>query len=330
LSLQILGRTGLRVSPLSLGTVELGMDYGLRVPGAYGQPSEHETIRIVHAALAGGINLIDTARSYGTSEAILGRALRDRRNDVVLATKTGTSDSTGTPLSGTALKRHMLDNLDASLEHLQTDWIDLWQIHQVDAEFLAQVEIAAEVFDAAKQAGKVRAIGGSTYGSTLPIQALNTNLFDTLQVGYSVLDQRLEDRFLPLAAQSNVGILARSVLLQGVLTERGDYLPERLADLRERSQQFRRLVANAQLGLSPAQAALAFALAQTRIGTVLVGVRTLVEVEENLHATQVTLPDELITAFRRLRLDDPELLDPRWWEQFLLDKILTKNEPTSP
>ncbi len=84
------------------------------------------------------------------------------------------------------------------------------------------------------------------------------------------------------------------------------------------------------MGLSPAQAALAFALAQPRIDTVLVGVRTLAEVEANLHATQVILPDELITAFRRLRLDDPELLDPRWWEQFLLDKTLTKNEPTSP
>ena len=84
---RLLGRSGLSVSPLGLGTVELGMDYGLRVPHAYEKPTETDAIRIVHAALAHGINLIDTARAYGESEAIVGRALRGRCEQVVLATK---------------------------------------------------------------------------------------------------------------------------------------------------------------------------------------------------------------------------------------------------
>lgn len=308
-----LGRTGLRVSGLALGTVELGMDYGLKVPGAYGQPSAAEAIRLVHVALDAGINLIDTARAYGDSEAVLGQALRDRRDQVILATKTTAHQSDGTPFAGEALKRHMLDSLDTSLQLLQTDYVDLWQIHNVDEALLAQAEIIAKVFDAARQAGKVRAVGGSTYGTDAPLKALATDLFDALQVAYSVLDQRLADRVFPLAAERDVGIVVRSILLQGVLTERGDHLPDRLAVLRDHSRQFRQLVAASPVELSPAQAALAFGLAHPQIGSVLVGVRTLAELEENLRATHIALPDDLLGQLYQLRLDDPDLLSPSAW-----------------
>jgi aryl-alcohol dehydrogenase-like predicted oxidoreductase len=292
------------------------MDYGLKVPGAYGQPSEADAIRLVHAAIEAGINLIDTARAYGDSEAVLGRALRGRRDQVILATKVQTHQQGGSHFSGDGLKRHMRASLDTSLRLLQTGYVDLWQIHNVDRDLLAQIDVIEEVFAEARQAGKVRSVGGSMYGADLPPAALETGVFDTLQVTYSVLDQRLADRVLPLAAENNIGIIVRSILLQGVLTERGDYLPDRLEALRTRSRQFRQLVSNSGSLLSPAQAALAFGLAHRQIGAVLVGVRTLAELEENIQATKITLPDDLLVQLYELRLDDPDLLNPGTWNLY--------------
>ena len=153
----------------------------------------------------------------------------------------------------------------------------------------------------------------SIYGDTLPFLTLETGLFDIVQVPYSVLDQRLADRFFPQAAECNVGIVSRSVLLKGALTERADHLPDRLDPLRMRSREFRRLVSEANAGLSPPQTAVAFALAEPHISTVLVGVRSEAELKENLHALSQPLSAELTDALHALRLDDAELLHPGTW-----------------
>jgi aryl-alcohol dehydrogenase-like predicted oxidoreductase len=313
LEYRTLGRTGLRVSALALGTVELGLDYGIAAPGEFGRPSEAKAIQLVHAALDAGITLIDTARAYGESEALLGRALRDRRSQVVLASKTRTLRDDGSPPDAAELRRIMEQSLETSLRLLQTDYLDLWQIHNVDAHVLAQRDVIAEVFEAARRAGKVRSVGGSTYGAELPLAALASNLFDMLQVTYSVLDQRLADQVFPLAAERNVGVLVRSILLKGALTTRGDYLPDHLAALRDRSRQFRGLVADAGLEASPVQAAIAFGLAHPQIQAVLVGMRSAWELREALGALSVRLPGALVEQLHALRLDDPELLNPATW-----------------
>lgn len=322
-----LGRTGLRVSALGLGTVELGMDYGLRVPGAHRRPTNADATRIIHAALDRGVDLIDTAPAYGEAEALLGRALEGRRDQVVLATKVMTQTPDGVGLEDEALAHHMRESLNTSLRLLRTDCVDLWQIHQVDDALLAQADIVAEVFAAAKQTGKTRCVGASTYGADLPLKALASNLFDTLQVGYSVLDQRQADRCFSLAVQKGIGIIARSVLLQGALTERGDYLPDPLTPLRERSQQFRRLVAETLPDWTPAQVAPAFALNQSHIASVLVGVRTVEELEQNLRAAEEPLAAIVLDGLHDLRLDDADQLDPRWWEQFLVGADFTDGDP---
>ena len=310
---RILGRTNLAVSPLALGTVELGMDYGINAPGHFGRPSETAAIALVHAALDAGLNLIDTARAYGESETILGRALRDRRDRAVLATKVNTLRPDKTLPVGAALRRHMIESLETSLRQLQTDRVDIWQIHNVDEALLAQHETLADVFAEVKRSGKVGWCGGSFYGAVLPEKALATDLFDTMQVTYSVFDQRVADRVLPLAQEKNVGVMVRSVLLKGALTERAEHLPEHLAPLRARSRQFRQLVAMSGLALSPAQAALAFALAQPQINAVLVGVRTQAELVDNLAALACRLPVTLLDEVSALRLDDEQLLNPGTW-----------------
>ncbi|MBX3014524.1 MAG: aldo/keto reductase [Caldilineaceae bacterium] len=308
-----LGRTGLQVAPLALGTVELGMDYGINAPGHYGRPQVETAIQIVHTAIDAGINLLDTARGYGESEAILGQALQGRRPDVVLATKAAAHLPDGTLPTGAALRERMLTQLETSLGLLQTDFVDIWQIHNVDEQVLAQQETVAATFAEARERGWIRWTGGSFYGAALPEAALATDLFDVIQVTYSAFDQRLADRVLPLAAQQGVGVMVRSVLLKGALTERADYLPDHLEPLRAQSRRFRQLVAEAQLGLTAAQAGLAFALAHPEISSVLVGVRTLEELQDNLVALTIPLPPALYQALHALRIDDETLLNPGAW-----------------
>lgn len=308
-----LGRTGLRVSALALGTVELGMDYGINAPGHFGRPSDDAAVAIVHAALDGGINLIDTARGYGESERVLGQALQGKRDQVVIATKVTTHLPDGSLPTGKALQTRMLDQLETSLRLLQTEHVEIWQIHNVDAQLLAQWETVAEVFALAQQQGKIGWRGGSFYGTQLPAQALALDLFDLIQVTYSVFDQRMTDQVLGLAHAQGVGVLVRSVLLKGALTERADHLPDHLETLRAQSRRFRQLVAASGIGLSPAQAALAFALAQGQIQSVLVGVRTAEELADNLAALAVELSPDLLATLTALRLDDEGLLNPGTW-----------------
>jgi aryl-alcohol dehydrogenase-like predicted oxidoreductase len=313
MEVRTLGRTGLRVSALALGTVELGLDYGIQAPGHFGRPSLAAAAALVDAALAAGINLLDTARAYGESEAVLGQLLHGHRDQVVLATKASAHLPDGSVPTGGALRQHLVDQLDTSLRLLRTDAVDLWQIHNVDAAVLAAQETVAETFAAMQAAGKIRWRGGSFYGAQLPVQALQLDLFDVIQVTYSVFDQRIVEHVLPLAQAQGVGVMVRSVLLKGALTERADYLPEHLAVLRERSRQFRELVAMHAPELTPAQAALAFALANQQIGSVLVGMRTVDELESNLPALTTALNAEFYAALTALRVGDEALLNPGTW-----------------
>jgi aryl-alcohol dehydrogenase-like predicted oxidoreductase len=308
-----LGRTGLEVSAFALGTVELGLEYGISAPGQHGRPSQDEAIRLVHSALDAGINLIDTARAYGTSEEVLGHALKDRRDRVIIASKTGTQAPGGVPLTGDDLRRHMLASLQESLTALQTDYLDIWQIHNVDRSVLNQAEIVAEVFADVRAKGLVRYTGGSFYGADFPLEALALNLFDVMQITYSILDQRLSDRFFPLATEANIGILARSVLLKGALTERAEHLPAHLNELRLRARSLRELIAANQISATSAQTAIAFALAQPAIHSVLIGVSSEFELRSNLHGLSLELSPTFLEQLKMLRIDDADLLNPGTW-----------------
>ncbi|MEZ4640880.1 MAG: aldo/keto reductase [Caldilineaceae bacterium] len=309
-----LGRTGLRVSALALGTVELGIDYGIRVPGHYGRPPEEEAVALIHAALENSVNFIDTARTYGAAEDVIGKALRGRRDQAIIATKVATQGADRQTLTGDALRRHMFEVLETSLRTLQTDYVDIWQLHNLDQDLIGQLDVVADVFERARNSGKARWVGASTYGVEAPAAAVRCDLFDVIQATYSVLDQRLADGVFAQAQEAQIGIVARSILLQGVLTERGDYLPDRLEPLRTRSQRFRQLAAESGLGLSAAQLAVAFALAQPHINAALVGVRTVDELHENLVAVDTQIPADVLEALHTLRLDDPDLLNPATWQ----------------
>lgn len=308
-----LGRTGLQVSELALGTVELGLTYGVSRPGE-SRPDAAEAARILHAAVDAGVNLIDTARAYGEAEAIIGRALRPRRHEIILASKFKPSDPSGALLTGAALAQEFWSSLHASLTALQTDVIDVYQAHAgADPELARRGEVAA-LLAQARAEGKIRWGGLSAYGVALPRLALEMDQFDTYQLAYNVLDRRLEAEVFPLARQRDAGVIVRSALLKGVLTERGDYLPPHLAPLAERSRAFRALVGAAAVALTPVQAAIRFCLASPAVSATLVGVSHLAELEEAVGAASGPALDEaILNRLGNLALDDEHLLDPGTW-----------------
>lgn len=233
----------------------------------------------------------------------------------MLATKASAHLAGGEVPAGDALVRHLKSQLETSLQMLQTDFVDVWQIHLVDAQVLAARDAVIQAFDETRQEGKVRAAGGSFYGDLLPRQALEQGGFETMQVTYSVFDQRLADHVLPQAAARQIGVLARSILLKGALTERAEFLPDKLEPLRQRARRYRRVVAEAAPQLTPAQAAVGFALACPQISSALIGVRDEEELRQSLVAVEKPLDEGLQQRLIELRIDDARLLDPSTWDK---------------
>ena len=215
-----LGHTGVKVSPLCLGTMNFG-----------GATPEVESIRIIHKALDGGINFIDTANMYvkGESERVVGKALADgRRSTVILATKFHFPQSDDPNDRGNS-RRHIMQAVEDSLGRLDTDWIDLYQIHRPEFE-VPQDETLRALDDLVRQ-GKVRYIGSSTFPSWMVMEALAISeryglaRFVTEQPPYNLLDRRVENELVPLARRYGIGLLPWSPLAMGMLA--GRYTDER-------------------------------------------------------------------------------------------------------
>lgn len=224
-----LGRTGFTVSEISLGTVEIGMPYGIAENGSVPLPDEAASARFLNAALDLGVNFIDTARAYGESEAIIGRALRSRRQEFILASKVLSPH--GEDLPAAEVRDLTADSVSESLRLLQTDQIDLMMVHCRATEVLPN-ETVFETLAKLKHSGGILKIGASVYGEEAAVAAIEHGGYDCLQIAYSILDRRLESRVVGLAQQKGVGLVARSVLLKGALTYRYRYLPAALSSLK--------------------------------------------------------------------------------------------------
>ncbi len=288
-----LGRTGLRVSAIGLGTMMFGE-----------KTDEHESTRIIHRALDAGVNLIDVADVYagGESERILGRALQGRRHEAVLATKLGRGTALGDGLS----RRYVFQAVEASLQRLQTDYIDLYQIHRWDPQTPIEETLSA-LNDLVRQ-GKVRYIGCSNLAAWQLCKALWLSdkqgwaRFDSVQPRYNLVFREPEAELFPLCLSEGVGVLAYSPLAGGVLT--GKYLDGVPAGSRAWQnpnwQQnrlnpaavdaARRITAAAErLGQPAGQVAINWVLAHPAVSSALVGPRTEAQWEEALAAGEWTL-----------------------------------------
>jgi aryl-alcohol dehydrogenase-like predicted oxidoreductase len=296
---RLLGRTGVRVSPLCLGTMNFG-----------GVTSEEDSIRIIHAALDAGINFVDTANTYnnGQSEVAVGRALRDRRDQVVLATKVHFKVGDGPNDEGNS-RLHILKACDDSLRRLQTDHIDLYQMHRPNMEIPVDETLGA-LTDLVR-AGKVRYIGCSTHPAWLVMEALAVSerlhlaRYVSEQPPYNLLDRRIENELIPLALRHQLAIIPWAPLAQGVLA--GRYRPDQpyAADSRagrlpgsiyaervtprgvEAGARFAE--AARQAGKKPGQLALTWCKDQPGITAPIVGPRTIEQLQELLPVLDMSL-----------------------------------------
>lgn len=252
-----LGRTGLMVSEISLGTVELGMDYGINPVGGEARPDQEEAARLLGRALDFGVNYIDTARAYGESETAIGKAIAHRRGEFVLASKAIPAEPD-----------KMRASVEQSLRELRTEVIDVMMLHSAPTGVLTQGE-ALGVLAEFRDKGLVRFIGASVYGEEAALAAIASGECDCLQIAYSAIDRRPEARVLPAALEADVGIVVRSVLLKGALTHRFEQLPDDLASLKQAVRE--RMAACG--GMSLPEFAYRYVLGHAGAHTALVGTR---------------------------------------------------------
>ena len=296
---RILGRTGLRVSVVGLGTMVHA--------GHFGTMKDSESLDAIDAALDLGVNFIDTSDAYGAgySETLLGNALRGRRDKVILATKGG-NVMVG-PERG---KRNFAPTyigrvLEESLNRLQTDRIDLYQLHNPTVDVIERGEVW-EVLERAKKEGKIRYYGVSINTIEEGIAAVKDGRSDTIQLEYNLLAQEPAEKVLPLAQEANVGIIARIPLRRGVLTGKMTVADEQRfqgEDVRARSykgeafakelakaEQLRFLVHGPVKSLG--QAAIAFCVAHPAVSVTIPGARNDQQMRENATGGDITLPAE--------------------------------------
>lgn len=301
-----LGRTGVKVSPLCLGAMNFG-----RVT------EEADSIRIIDRAIDEGINFIDTANVYtrGASEIIVGKALKGKRDKVVLATKVfgGMDDDDPNARGGT--RRHIIDQCHASLERLDTDYIDLYQIHRPSSDY--PVDETLRALDDLIREGLVRYIGVSTFAAWQIVESLwvskeyGLNRFVCEQPPYNLLDRRAEVELLPMAQSYGIGIIPWSPLASGRLTgkyKRGEDAPEgsRMAGMAKQGQGsmddfFSEAIFDVIEGVEAlataqevpvSQYALAWVTQQAGVTSPIIGPRTMQQLEDALASLDITISED--------------------------------------
>lgn len=303
-----LGRTGVSVSPLCLGTMMFG---------PWGNDDRADSIRVIHRALDAGINFVDTADVYseGESERIVGEALKGRRDDVVLATKFFMPMGDDANLSGGS-RRWIIREVEDSLRRLQTDYIDLYQVHRPSPDTDVEETLGA-LSDLVHQ-GKVRYIGSSSYSASQIVEAQwaardrNLQRFVTEQPPYSMLVRGIEEDILPTIARHGMGTLTYSPLSGGWLSgqwRRGeDVSPtsparRRLVDRFDMSlpanqrklETVEALAAVADdAGLTLIELAIAFVIRHPAVTAAIIGPRTMEQLESQLPAADVRLSDDVL------------------------------------
>ncbi|GAA1441527.1 aldo/keto reductase [Leifsonia poae] len=307
-----LGRTGVQVSPLCLGAMMFG---------PWGNDDRADSIRIIHRALDAGINFVDTADVYsnGVSEEIVGEALQGRRDDVVLATKFFMPMSDDANQRGGS-RRWIIREVENSLRRLDTDYIDLYQVHRPSPDTDVEETLGA-LTDLVRQ-GKIRYIGSSSYSASQIVEAQwasrerNLERFVTEQPPYSILVRGIEEDVLPTIQRHGMGSLTYSPLGGGWLSGRwrkdaastptSSARPSARFDMSNPANQRKldiveelALLAE-QAGLALIELAIAFVITHPAVTAAIVGPRTMEQLESYLPATEVVLTADVLDRIDQL------------------------------
>ena len=333
-----LGRTGLQVTPLCLGAMMFG---------AWGNPDHDDAIAIIHAALDAGINFIDTADVYsaGESEEIVGKALAGRRDDVVLATKVHGSMGKDPNMSGNS-RRWIIRECEASLRRLQTDYIDLYQIHRPSPE--TDIDETLGALTDLVRAGKIRYFGSSTFPAHEVVEAQwvaerrARERFVTEQPPYSILVRGIEKDELPVCQKYGMGVLSWSPLAGGWLSgafgpgkentsRRATMIPQHydmsLPGNQEKLEAVTKLTGLADgAGMSLVSLALGFVLAHPGVTSPIIGPRTMEHLESQLPALDVRLSDDVLDQIDQVVAPGIDLnrTDVGWEPAAIADKSLRR------
>lgn len=302
-----LGRTGVKVSAIGLGTNSFG-----------GRAERTTSIAILHRAIDAGVNLIDTANIYTqtASETIIGEGLKGRRHQAILATKGGMKMGEGPNDTGSS-RYHLMRELEGSLRRLQTDYVDLYQIHTWDAN--TPLDETLRTLDDMVRAGKVRYVGASNYSAWQLTKALwisdrrNFVRYETVQPDYSLAVRDVERELVPLCVDQGIGVIAYFPLAGGILTgkyRKGQEPPKRSRAVTQ--PQFAQRITDQRLRLAeevaalateahctPAQLALAWLITRPAVCSAIAGATTVEQLEENLGAVEVSLSEGVLA-----RLDE--------------------------
>jgi aryl-alcohol dehydrogenase-like predicted oxidoreductase len=307
-----LGRTGIKVSPYALGT--------LMFATSVGNPDPADSARILHKALDAGINFVDTADAYGDSEEVVGQALKGRRDHVVLATKFGrpTGDD---PNQQGASRRWIMTAVESSLRRLQTDYIDLYQVHRPDTA--TDVEETLGALADLLRSGKVRAIGTSNLAASDLVEAQwvserrSLPRFHTEQLAYSLLNRGVEREILPVAQRHGLGTMVWGPLGQGLLTGRvrkgGPNDLSRARFFKHLNDEHRldvveRLITVAdESGLPMTHLAMAFTIAHPGVTSALLGARTEQQLDDLLAGVDVALSDDVLDRIDEIVPPGPDV-----------------------
>lgn len=308
-----LGTSGLKVSELGLGTWVFGAD----------DVDRNESCRIIHQALDAGVNLIDTADVYrgGESERVVGAAVRGRRHDVVLATKVGGEGGSGPNDRGSSRLR-IMRTVDDSLRRLDTDYIDLYQLHRMDLD--TPTEETLRALDDLVRSGKVRYIGSSNHSAWKLVENQWTSRlyglasFISEQPPYSIFDRRAEGDLFDVCRRYGLGVITWSPLNFGWLSGKyrrgqpidpdsraatgrtGIHHPDSSEGRRKLDLVEQLIPLSMELDATLSQYAIAWILRNDTVTAPLLGPRTLDQLDDNLHALDVTIPPEHLTRIDAL------------------------------
>jgi aryl-alcohol dehydrogenase-like predicted oxidoreductase len=302
-----LGRTGVKVSPLCLGAMMFG---------AWGEPDHDKSIRIIHTALDAGINFVDTADVYsqGENEEIVGKALKGRRDDIVLATKFHGQMGDEINHQGNS-RRWIIQEVENSLRRLDTDYIDLYQVHRPEED--TDVEEMLSALTDLVRAGKIRYFGSSTFPASQIVEAQwvarerGLERFKTEQPPYSILVRGIEADVLPTAQRHGMGVIPWSPLAGGWLSgkyRKGQDTPESTRasripgryDLSLPGNQRKLEAADAlgaladEVGIPLIEIAIAWVINHPAVTAAIIGPRTMEQLESQLGAADVQLDDALL------------------------------------
>jgi aryl-alcohol dehydrogenase-like predicted oxidoreductase len=287
---RILGRTGLSVSDIGFGSLEIGRPWGIRSADDPGLPPALDDVdRLLRRALDLGVNFIDTAAAYEDSEQRIGQTISDRRGDYYLATKFGERFRTGEgshyDFSAPAAEAF----LENSLRLLRTDYVDLWQIHcgAHDYETVTSEETMGAMVRA-KEAGKARFLGVSPGSVEAAMATIEMGIYDTLQLTYNIYDRTMETSgVLAAAKKAGVGVILKWPLGGGSLTSKYQRLDAEKDARAAKSAALRSLAE--KHGMSLPDLALRFLLTNDAVSTMIAGTRRVEHLEANLKNTGLTL-----------------------------------------